>query len=310
MSNPLNSFGRMVHAGIVNFKRNGLLSTATIIVLSLNLLLLGSILIFSVATDVLFKNLEEKIDISVYFKPAVTDVDIHALETELSSKPEIKSIEFVSKEVALERFKERHKGDQVILDSLDELGINPLESSLNIKAKTPQDYPAVLGYFKTPKTADMVDQINDYENEKIIERLSGIVDDARRGRLILSLALSLVSILVTFITIKLAINNAKEEIAIMRLVGSTNWHIRGPFLVEGIIYGLASAVIALGILFVTIYYGFTNYLFGSSLFESTDLNLPLFFAQNAGFLFLILAGSGIVLSLISSIIAIRKYLNV
>lgn len=304
------SLGRIIRSGILNFKRNGLLSTATVIVLSLNLLILGGILIFSVATDALFTSLEEKIDISVYFKPDVAEVDIRALEQNLTTKPEIKSIEYVSKEVALERFRERHKDDEVILNSLDELGINPLESSLNIKARNPEDYPAILEYFRAEEVRDMVDQINDYENEQIIERLSSIVNDARRGRLILSLILSLVSILITFITIKLAINNAKEEIAIMRLVGSTNWHIRGPFLIEGIIYGLISSVIAMGVLFLAIQYGFTNFLFGSSLFESTELNLPAFFIQNGLFLFLALAGIGIVLSLISSIIAIRKYLNV
>lgn len=310
MSRLFNSLGRILKAGILNFKRNGLLSTATIVILSLNLLILGGIIMFSVATDALFKNLEDKIDISVYFKPEIKEADILSLQEQLSAKEEIRSIEYVSKEEALKRFKERHKGDQVILDSLDELGINPLESSLNVKAISPNNYAAIIEHFKTPEIADMVDKINDYENEQIIGQLTNIVNDARRGRLILSLVLSIISVMIIFITIKLAISNAREEISIMRLVGSTNWHIRGPFLVEGIIYGIFSAIIALAVLFFAISYGFTNYLFGSSLFDSTDLNLAAFFMQNILFLFLVLSGAGIVLSTVSSIIAIRKYLNV
>jgi len=311
MPKGLTSLGRIIKAGLVNFKRNSLLSTATILVLSLNLLMIGGIVIFSVATEALIKNLEDKIDVSVYFKGDVPDSQITSIQATLTDLPEIKTISFTSKDDALEAFKKKHEAEPVILDSLKELDLNPLESSLNIKAKSQADYPAILEKLNTPELQSVIDTVNYYENQTIIDKLSGIITDARQSRLVLSIILSIISILITFITIKLAINNSREEISVMRLVGATNWSIRGPFLVEGIIYGVTSAVISVFIIYFVINYNLANYLFGSTIFNYySEINLFYYFKTKIVQIFLILSGTGIVLSTLSSIIAIRTYLKV
>jgi len=262
------------------------------------------ILLLNVLSDNLIKNLQEKVDISVYFEQEVQESDIVMVKQELLKFPEVTKVEYVPKEEALKQFKERHKNDPLILESLEELGENPLQDTLNIKAAQYGSYEDVAEFLVQGKFKDFIDKINYRQNEAIIAKIFQISDAIKSGGIIFSLVLAIIAVLVSFNTIRLAIYSSREEISVMKLVGASNWFIRGPFLLQGILSGIFAALINLGIFFgITwkISPSINNYLPGSELF--------LYYKVHIVETLLILLGVGIALGVISSFIAVRRYLK-
>lgn len=305
MKKTLLALMRIIKTGAIGFKRNGLLSVVTISIISLNLAVIGGLILFSLVTNEILKNIENKIDISVYFKEEVTDPEIMAIKSSLEQMPEIKTVEYVSKEKALEKFKNEKQNDKIVIESLEELGLNPLQNFLNIKAKNQNDYKKIITDLENPEFKKLIDNINFEENKEVIATLTKVINGVRNTGAILSLILSVIAMLITFSAIKLAIHSLREEISIMRLVGATNWYIRGPFLVEGIIYSIISAIISLIILYPAVKYGS---LYLKDFLEGYDLLS--YFKNNLINIFAFLTGVATILGISSSIIAIRKYLKV
>ena len=233
---------RIIRSGYLNFRRNGWLSTATILVMVMALFVLGWLMMLSVVANTALSSLENKIDISVYFKNNSSESDISAVKNDLTVLPEVANVDFISAEESLESFRERHKENKLISDSLEELGGNPLSASLNIKAKDARNY-AAISEFLSAKNYQAIDKINYFENQKVIERLSAVVNTSRIFGSVLVLFLGFIAVLVAFNTVRLAIYTMREEINIMRLVGATAWFIRGPFLFEGMLYGSIAALV-------------------------------------------------------------------
>lgn len=303
-STMLISLKRIIRSGWLNFSRNKGLSLATIFIMVMTISLVTSLFLFRDITQFLISSLQEKVDISVYFKEAVQEKDILQLREEINKIPEVKNIEYVSRETALERFTQRYKDNQVVMESLAEVG-NPLLASLNIKAWEASQYITVTNFLETSSYKNLIDKVDYYQRKPVIERIFSITSAINKTGIGFSLILAIVAILVAFNTIRLAIYNSKEEISVMRLVGASNWFIRGPFLVQGAISGFAAAIITLLI--------FTGALFFLSpkleiLFPG--LNIFNSFTGNLGILFLIQIFTGVGLGVVSSIIAIRKYLKV
>ena len=295
---------RIIRSGWLNFSRNSGLSLATIFIMVMTISLVTSLFLFRDITQFLISGLEEKVDISVYFKEATPEEDILRFGEEINKIPEVKNVEYVSREAALESFTQRYKDNQVIMESLAEVE-NPLLASLNIKAREASQYMTVTNFLETSSYKNLIDKVDYYQRKPVIERIFSITSAINKTGIGLSLILAIVAILVAFNTIRLAIYNSKEEISFMRLVGASDWFIRGPFLVQGAISGFAAAIITLLI--------FTGALFflGPKL-EILFLGLNIFnsFTGNLGILFLIQIFTGVGLGVVSSIIAIRKYLKI
>jgi len=296
---------RVTKYGVQNFVRNGLLSSATIAVMTLTLILCTSLLVFGAAGRSTIQVLQEKIDISIYFKTTTDDNQILAVKKSLEALNEVKSVEFVSREDALTSFREKHKNDPTVIQSLDELGVNPLSASLNIKAKDPKNYAGIASFLETEVPNDIVDKVNYSQNQLVIDRLTKIVNTLRNGGLILAIILAAVAFLVAFNTIRLAIYSNRESVEIMRLVGASNSLIRGPYIVEGVIHGLIAAIITM-IIFIPLVQVLGPYL----KVLVPEFSITSYFWHN----FLPLLGIqcliGILLGIFSSFIAIRKYLKV
>jgi len=298
------SLKRIIRSGWLNFSRNKGLSLATIFIMVMTISLVTSLFLFRDISQFLISSLQEKVDISVYFKTATQEEDILQLREEIDKIPEVKNVEYVSRETALERFIQRYKDNQVIMESLAEVG-NPLLASLNIKAWEASQYITVTNFLETSSYKNLIDKVDYYQRKPVIERIFSITSTINKTGIGFSLILAIVAILVAFNTIRLAIYNSKEEISVMRLVGASNWFIRGPFLVQGAISGFAAALITLSI--------FTGALFFLS--PKLEILLPGFnifnsFIGSLGLLFLIQIFTGVGLGVVSSVIAIRKYLEV
>ncbi len=295
---------RIFRAGWINFIRDGGISAATIFILVMAIFLVSSLFLLKDASRFLITSLQEKADISVYFKENLSEEDILKVKDELSKIPEVKTIDYVSREKAKEIFIQRHQDNPVLMESLEEVS-NPFLASLNIKAFEANQYQAVVNFLENPTFKEMIEKVDYYQRKPLIERIFSLTSFFDKTGIILTLLLGIVAILVTFNTIRLAIYNSAEEIKIQRLVGASNWFIRGPFLVQGVISGIIATLICLAI------FSLTCWLLSPKI-EIFFAGLSLFKLFNKNFvtLLLIQISTGILLAVISSTIAIRRYLKV
>jgi len=299
------TLNRIIKSGLVNFWRNGWLSTATVLIMTVTLLTWTSIFLLNVALTSVLGILEQKVDISVYFNLNAKESDILALKSKLDNLEEIKNVEYVSAGEALEIFKKRHSDDEILLKSVQELSDNPLEASLNILAKDASNYETVASFLNQNQFGNIISKINYAENKFVIERLNNIIGVLRQSGLAASLVLALIAFLVAFNTVRLAIYSSREEITIMKLVGASNWFVRGPFIVEGVFHGLVSSAFA----FMLIIPGVA--VLGPKLFNFLpEINLVNYLGDNFWQLLFFQTLGGIILGVFSSWFAIRKYLKV
>lgn len=301
----LTILSRIIHYGVKNFWRNGLLSAATVAIMVLALLVFSGLILFRVAADAAANSIQDKIDISAYFKTNVSEDQILNVKQSLESIAEVKSVEYVSRDKALEDFKAKHSGDVVISQGINELDSNPLEASLRIKARKPDQYAAIKNYLNSQSIAELVDkQPIDSENQVVIDRLAAIVNNVQRGGFLLALILAIIAGLVVFNTIRIAIYSNREEIGIMRVVGASNALVRGPSMVEGIISGALGSVISLVVMAPAAYFISPHlevFIPGLNIFGYFYAHIvSLFFYQ-------IIFGVGI--GAFSSFMAVRRYLK-
>jgi len=296
---------RVIKYGIQGFKRNSWLSITTIVVMTLTLLVFIGLILFSVLTTDTINLLKEKIDISVYFKNDTPEDSILKIKRSLESLDEVKVIEYISRDEALSIFKERHKEDTTITEAIDVLETNPLSASLNIKAKDPKDYPVITAYLNNENLKDQVEQVSYNQNQVVIDRLATIVDTVQKSGMVLILILSLVAVLVSLNAIMLAIHSTRDEIGIMRLVGATNMFIRGPYIVQGMLYGLIAGILSIIFIAPLIYFS-APYL----KMIMPEINMWSYLLSNLFSLTLYQIAFGIILGTVSSTIAVRKYLKI
>ena len=247
-------------------------------------------------------------DVTIYFVVDAPEGKIISLKESLEKLPEVDKISYVSADESLRLFRERHKNDYPTIAALDEIGDNPLGGYLNIKAKEVSQYESIANFMKGDNalvlgSASIIDKVNYHQNKIVIDRLNNIMSGARKLGLLITLVLITVSIIITFNTIRLTIFISKEEIGVMRLVGASKMRIRGPFMVEGAVYGIIATILT-SIIFwpATVYFGnnMTNFL---------GLDMYDYYTSNFLQIFIIILLSGVCLGIISSFIATRKYLN-
>ncbi|MBN2198063.1 ABC transporter permease [Candidatus Wolfebacteria bacterium] len=301
----ITTFLRIIKYGFLSFWRNALLSTATLSVIILALLVFEGLIISNVLTKTALTSLQEKIDISIYFKNDTLEDDVLKIKKSLEGLAEVKKVEYISKDKALEIFKEKHKDDPAIKQSLEELEENPLLASLNIKANDPQKYGIIADYLDKTDFKTWFEKVTYAQNAIVIERLGKIIDTAEKGAFVLIIFLALIAILITFNTIRLAIYSNREEIGIMRLVGASNSFIRGPYVIEGIIYGLIAGIFSV-IIALPIIYFLSPYI---QIFIA-EMNLWNYFTSNFIGILIYQLIFGVALGVISSVIAVRKYLKI
>jgi cell division transport system permease protein len=301
---------RIIKSGFVSFWRNGVVSFASILVMTMTLFVLGSILFVNATLDASLSQIRDKVDINVYFVTTAPEDDIFSLKKSLEALPEVDIVEYVSREQALAEFKLRHENDQLTLQALEELGENPLGANLNIKAKETSQYEGIATFLEgsdalsTVDETPIIDKVNYLQNKTAIDKLTKIVDSAERFGFIVIAILVIASIIISFNTIRLAIYTSKDEISVMKLVGASNSYIRGPFVFEGIMYGIVAGIVTL-----ILFYPLTMWLGPLTENFFSDINLFDYYIDKFSKIFFIVLGSGILLGAISSYIAVWRYLR-
>lgn len=299
------SFKRIIKSGSKNFRRNNGLSMATISIMVMAISLVTSLFLSQKIFNFLIVTLEEKVDMAVYFSQEPSNEEILTIQRELFQLPEVKKLEYISKEDALEKFVQRHKGEKVIMESLEEVGGNPLLPSVNIKAWEAWQYAAISSFLDTASFRGLIAKVDYSQKKPAIERLFALTSNINATGMILSAVLAVVAVLLAFNTIRIAIYNSREEIETMRLVGASNWFIRGPFLVQGVIAGVLAVLITFLLSSVIV-------LFLSPKIEILipGLGLSSYFFGNFLFILFLQLSAGVGLGIIASWLAIRRYLKV
>ena len=297
-------FSRILNYGFVNFWRNGWPSAATVAIMVLALLVFFWLIVFNVTTERAVMSIQDKIDISVYFKTDTPEDEILKVKESIESLSEVKSVEYISKDRALEKFRADHADDPVIMQATNELQENPLVASLNIKAKEPSQYVIIAEYLSAPLLMRWIDNLSYAKNQDVINRLVTIINPGNRGGFVLTMVLALIAGLVVFNTIRLAIYSSRDEIGVMRAVGASNALVRGPFMVEGVIAGVLAALVSLIIALPTAYV-VTPYV-GALI---PGFNVFQYCYTHLGELLLYQLLFGIGIGVLSSFVAVRRYLR-
>jgi len=301
---------RITRYGLVGFFRNGFVSLAAVLILTITLFVIASLLIAGAALNTTLVQLTEKVDVNVYFTTDAPEEEVLQIRSSLEALPEVAQVEYVSRDEALARFRERHKNDQLTLQALDELEDNPLGASLAIRAKETSQYESIAAYLETLQQSgseaggSIIDKVNFFQNKTVIDRLTDIIDTSRNLGIAIAVFLALASILIAFNTIRLAIYTSRDEIGVMKLVGAGHWYVRGPFVISGVLYGLISAVIVLVILYpLSLWMGPASERFFGT------FNTFTYYTESFAFIFLVVVGVGILIGSLSSYLAVRRYLK-
>ncbi|TSA45022.1 FtsX-like permease family protein [bacterium] len=299
------TISRTLKAGFQNFYRNGSLSVAAVSILTLSLLIISIIIVLSITANLGLKYIQDKIDIRVYFK---SDTDISRMmdfRSEILKYREVKSADIVSKDRALSEFIANNSNKPEILKAIEAVQDNPLLASVNIKAVDPEKYDVIANSVENSSYKDDIASVNYQQYKLVIDRFNSTIQTIRKTGVFLFILFSLIAILITFNVIRMTIFNHGTEIEIMRLVGASNNYIRLPFVFEGIIYGAVSACIAI-ILLIPMVKILTPYIIGSSYVNVIQSGFTTYFV----IIFLIQLLLGTLLGVISSLLAIRRYLKV
>lgn len=300
---------RVARYGLIGFLRNGFVSLAAILIMTITLFVISALMVGSAALTNTLEQLSGSVDIRVYFVTTAPENRIFEVKEALEALPEVASVGYTNREQALIEFRERHKNDQLTLQALDELVDNPLGASLSVQAKDTAQYAAISTFLETAPgvgtgSDNIVDKVNYAQNRTAIERLSSIIDTSRTLGIALAIFFAVASILIAFNTIRLAIYTSRDEIGVMRLVGAGAWYVRGPFVVAGVLYGLVSSLVVLALLYPIM----LSLSKPSAAFFGTFDTLT-YFMDSFLLLFVVLVGTGVSLGAVSSYLAVRRYLK-
>jgi cell division transport system permease protein len=240
---------RITKTGLHNFVRNAWLSTAATAVMTVTLSLVAVSYIANQALTSTIKGVVNKIDISVFLNDADTPDQISALKAQLQQQPNVEAVKFISKNDALMEYQQQNANNPKLLQAVT-VADNPLPASLQIKAKNPNKLDPIVSLVNQPNnkkllTADQNAVSYSGSRKATIDKIVQTSNFFRATGFVASILFIVISTLIIFNTIRMAIFTRREEIEIMKLVGATNWFIRGPFIFEAALYGIIAAVIAL-----------------------------------------------------------------
>lgn len=303
------AFKRIVRAGFVGFWRNAFVSLAAIFVMAVSLFVIGATMMINTLLGVSLEHIQDKVDINVYFNTAAEQADIDLLQTSLESLPDVEEVVYTSREAALAAFSARHQNDDTIMQGLEELGDNPLGASLSIRAKETSQYEGIASFLAEQQAIEdpqspLIDEVNFSKNQEAIDKLTAIIGAVESATFAIMVVLVAASVLITFNTVRLTVYTTREEISVMRLVGASNMFIRGPFMLQGIMYGITAGVLALLILYPLVLW------IGPETEKFFQFNLFNYFVADFGYIFVVLVGAGIVMGVMSSLMAVSRYLRV
>ena len=313
------SIWRIVRYGVQGFRRNIWLSAIAIITMILTIV---TITIFALGNIVATKKYQEfntKIDYNIFIKDGASDADVSVLKQSVTDRPEVQSNIYYDKEAVRKRFDQIFSSEDA-LKGLFTPDNNPLPREIDVKFKNPNQIDSFDQFVRQKRFEQVIDDTSYRNNKSLITNYIRLTNFLRIFGISFTVFFVFIAVLVILNTIRLAIYSRREEVEVMRLVGATQSYIRGPFLVEGILFGalgsLVSAVLTWAflrqlqvVLASSLSDNTTNFI--SDLFSGSFENITTISGFNNlfGQLFILQLGVGMALGVICSYLAVRRYLK-
>jgi len=300
---------RIIHGGIINFVRNMSLSIAAMAIMVVTL----TIVLFSIVANYTFTNtinqITSKIDISVYLNNNLSTQQTDQLISQIKTLPNVQHVQYLSQAQALQIYEQQNASNQQLIAAVNET-TNPIPATIIIKPINLNNLSTIKSFLDQPKVSALQTSPPSYSGQEklAIDRITHATSVLQEIGVVAVIVFAVVSVLIIFNTIQMAIFNRRDEIQIMRLLGASTWYIRGPFIVESVIYGLFSGVISV-LIINTAFQASSTTLQASSL-GLLDIGYAANFFDNRFLeLLTIQLGLGIVIGAVSSLIATRRYLK-
>lgn len=297
------SAARVIKFAAQNIWRNLGLSFMTVSILVVTLLSVNVLITLNALTQHSVMLVKEKVDVSIFFKPEATPNQVQEIREYLSTFPQVQEVTLQSPEQVMQAFREKHGENSDVLISLDELAENPFGATITVRTAEAGHYQEVLAGLDTPDVDAIVESMTYDEHGDAISKLEDITSSISRLMIGVTALFALIAFLIIFNTIRVAIYTQREEISIKKLVGASNWFVRAPFFLDGVVYTLLSVGIAIGLLalLMRLLDGFTRVTLNNfSLVQLFKDSPMLFVYQIIGVL---------LLTWLSSALAMRKYLR-
>lgn len=299
--NMFTSLSRIFGTAISQMQRHGWHTVAALSVISLTFFVISLFLLVGMGSNVVLNFFEKQPQMIVFFKDEATKARIDEIQKALEDTGKVSAIHYTSKEEALSYYKEVTKDDPTLAENIS---ANKLPASLDVSPKKLEDIDTLAAVVKDEKYDQFIDEVN-YPRD-VTDRLASWTSTGRLVGIGLILFLVLVSFLIMLVTIGLNIASYQQEIEVMRLVGASNWYIRGPFVVEGILYGVIASVLSVGVVYMTLPWvapRLQSWFSGIQIFPIPVLQV---FGGMLAFEILL----GILLGVIGSVVAMRRSLKV
>jgi len=297
---------RVIKFAFQDMARNFGLSFMTVLILILMLLSINTLVVINVLTGEAVRLIKDQIDVSVYFSYDATDKEIQEIKSYTQSFPEVVNIDYFTREQVLEQFKTQHGDDKDVLAALSELNENPLGATMVIRTREPKDYSKIISALNVPEYENIIEAKSFGDTEKAIGRVHTITTNVEHFGYALSVLFAIIAFLIIFNTIRVAIYTQRIEIGIKKLVGATNWFVRGPYLVESLFFTCLSVAVTAAIVYFAIRF-LEPYV--AVVFQKTGILTNYYLShkmQLTGVQFIAV----LFLTIFSSLLAMRRYLRV
>lgn len=303
------TFLRMCRYGVNNFTRNAWLTVAATAIMTITLFV---IFVSLVAHDVLtstVEDLRDKVTMSIYLKTDATSEDVDKIANDTRALSNVTNVNIITTEQARDSFIDQNKDNASTLDAI-KLANNQFPWTISVKVADINDTSQLAGFVaENPLVKENISAESPPsfagDRRDAIEGIGRAANLAIQGGIIVSIVFTSISMLIIFNTIRMAIFNRREEIQMMKLIGAESSFIRGPFLVEAIVYGFFGALLASGL-------GYSMLMLVAPSIKEAAISVgPTleFLTVYAGFIVLAMIVAGAVIGVISSLLATRRYLK-
>ncbi|MEX2007110.1 MAG: permease-like cell division protein FtsX [Candidatus Saccharimonadales bacterium] len=308
-SRRLITIERILKSGVINFGRNIWLAIAAIAMMGITL----TILLFGVVANATFSrtidDLLSNISVSVYLKDSVTTEQRDNLTSQLYKADNVKSVSYLSKEEALKNYQAANIDNPKLLAAISQTD-NPLPASLRITPKDPNRLQQIRDFIDKPEVKALQSDPSDYSGDRrrAIDNITKATGFFQQAGVVGIIVFLIISTLIIFNTIRMAIFNRRDELIIMRLLGASTSYIRGPFVVETMLYGVVAAAISLAI--CAALFKIASSTLQASSFGLLDIGYSsTYFTGHFWRILTIQIAIGILIGAASSAIATRRYLK-
>jgi len=297
---------RAAKFSLQDIARNVWLSLVTVLILVLAFFSINLLLSVQVISQAAVDTVRDKIDVSLYLKTDAPESDILALRAQISGLGDVREVIYISKQEALEDFQSRHKNNPDILEALRELDANPLSPSLVIRPNDINKYDSLIAELNRI-SSPIIESRNFDDHKLMLEKINVITERVNQAGFAVSLLFIFITLLVLYNTLRVAIYTHRSEIGIMRLVGASDWFIRAPFIISSVLYTLVGTVIASSLFFL-----FLSLLqpYLETFFLNYDFNIISYFKTNFFQFFVLEFFGAVLINIVASLVAVRKYSNI